>query len=72
MNLNLLYIIIFIFALFFIIRFLNRSKLQKCTDCNVWNHVDVKTKCERLCKESNLNYSGKSTKINKDLHCECS
>lgn len=74
LKINLLYILITVLVLFLIVKLftINFSKSKKCTDCNVWNHLDTKSKCERLCKESNLSYSGKSTKINKDLHCDCS
>ena len=72
MNYNILYIITTIFLLYFIIiRFLNYSKFKKCTKCNVWNHVDIRSKCERICKENNLTYTNISNKSKKDLHCEC-
>lgn len=77
LKINLSYIIITVLVLFIIVKSLpiftiNFSKSKKCTDCNVWNHLDTKSKCERLCKENNLSYSGKSTKINNELHCNCS
>ena len=72
LKINLLYILITLLVLFLISKLFTVNSIKKCTDCNVWNHVDARAKCERLCKESNLTYSGKSKKIGGDLHCDCS
>jgi len=50
-----------------------------CNNCNIWNHVDAKTKCQKTCQKDDPDYpydfTGKwQTNIKKpqDSICECS
>jgi len=47
-----------------------------CKDCKAWNHVDVRSKCEKQCKlkfpDQNPEFTGEWSRLdNSDVSCEC-
>jgi hypothetical protein len=82
---ELIYFLIFIFVLYVIYR--NVETLQNtkmlttdspCKNCNIWNHLDAKTKCNNICKQINqdnsYNFSGKWINDSNNLKnsvCQC-
>lgn len=50
-----------------------------CKNCNIWNHVDARTKCHNICQKADINkpynFTGKwKNNPNKpqDSNCQCS
>jgi hypothetical protein len=67
-------IVVVILFIVYILYILYRSKVRVCVDCNVWNHIDAKSKCKRICEENNKTFSGKwslNKKNPKESLCEC-
>lgn len=66
-----------VFTILFILYILYISykpKIKRCLNCNVWNHRDAVSKCERVCKENNKTFSGKwslNKENPKESLCEC-
>jgi hypothetical protein len=52
------------------------KNLAICKDCRAWNHLDIRSKCNKTCKirfpDKNTTFTGESVKLDKDLSCECS
>lgn len=83
---ELIYFLIFILVLYIIyinVETLENTKILTvdvpCKNCNIWNHIDAKTKCNSNCKKINQDSSYKFTgnwKQNsdksRDFICECS
>jgi hypothetical protein len=86
---ELIYFLIFIAILYIIyINYNNNKETSKskiitidvpCKNCNIWNHVDAKTKCSSICKKVDNNnpytYTGtwkNNTNKLQDAVCKCS
>lgn len=81
---ELIYVLIFIVVLYII--YINIETLQNtknikidvpCKNCNIWNHIDAKTKCNSVCQKFDIDnpytFTGKwEQKSDKnDSNCEC-
>lgn len=81
-----LYILIFIAILYIVYKNIETLENTKqltidvpCKNCNIWNHLDAKTKCNTICQKANINkpykFTGKwvnNANKSKDSICECS
>jgi hypothetical protein len=46
-----------------------------CKDCKAWNHIDVRSKCQKQCKvkfaDQNPEFTGEWNRLDNDVSCEC-
>ena len=70
-------LVIIIFITILIIFLYNKKIIKRCrkdnAECNMYNHRDITSKCNRLCKEENPNliFTGNLQENSDEYICEC-